>query len=306
MGTGHDHGPADGDFSRAFALGIGLNLAFAGAEAAAGLWFGSMALLADAGHNLSDVLGLAIAWIGASLSHRPPSERFTWGLRGAPILASLGNALLLILALGAVAWEAVLRLADPPPAPGGAMIVVAGIGIFVNLGTALLFVRGRQRDLNIEGAYLHMAADAAVSAGVVVAGFLILATSESRIDPVVSLLIAAIILWNGLSLMRRALMLSLGAVPEGIDPAAVRGSLAALPGVTAVHDLHIWPLGTADAVMTAHLVIAGAHPGNAFLDGAREEMKSRFGIGHSTIQIELDESADCASCEGGPGIDNLP
>lgn len=292
--AGHAHAPPD--FSRAFAIGIVLNLLFVAVETAAGLIFDSMALLADAGHNFSDVLGLAVAWVGAGLARRPPSRRFTYGLRGSTILASLANALLLLVALGAIAWEALGRFADPPPAAGQAMILVAAAGVAVNLATAMLFASGRKGDLNIRGAYLHMAADAGVSAGVVVAGIAILLTDASWIDPALSLLIAAIIFWNTWGLLKHSVLMFLGAVPEGIETEEVEGALAEMPGVTAVHDLHIWPMGTTDTVMTAHLVVAGGHPGNAFLDEAQRLMHQRFGIGHVTLQIELEAAADCAGC----------
>ena len=285
------------DFGRAFAIGIVLNILFAAAEAAAGLIYDSMALLADAGHNFSDVLGLAVAWVGAGLSKRAPTRRFTWGYRGSSILASLANALLLLVALGAIVLEAATRFDDPPPAPGRTMIVVAAIGVVINFSTAMLFVRGRKRDLNIRGAYLHMAADAGVSLGVVLAGILILSTGASWIDPALSLVIAAIIFWNTWGLLKQSVFMSLGAVPEGIEPEEVESTLAALPGVVAVHDLHIWPMGTADTVMTAHLVVTGGHPGNAFLTDAQRMMHDRFGIGHVTLQIELEaiDREDCAT-----------
>jgi cobalt-zinc-cadmium efflux system protein len=293
-GHGYHHAPAD--FGRAFAIGIVLNTLFVAIEAGAGFAFDSMALLADAGHNLSDVVGLAVAWIGAGLSRKPPTRRFTWGYRGASILASLGNSLLLVVALGAIAWEAISRLADPPPAPAGAMIAVAAAGVVINLATALLFFRGRDTDLNIRGAYLHMAADAGVSAGVVAAGVLIMLTHASWLDPAISLIIAAIIFWNTLELLRQSVMMSLGAVPERIDPEEVERALARMPGVAAVHDLHIWPTGTTETVMTAHLIMTGAHPGNLFLDGAQRLMRERFAIGHCTIQIELEAGANCHDC----------
>ena len=296
---GHAHSHAPADFGRAFAIGIALNTVFVAIEAGAGLAFDSMALLADAGHNLSDVVGLAVAWVGAGLSKKPPTRRFTWGYRGASILASLGNSLLLLVALGAIAWEAISRFADPPPAPAGAMIVVAAAGVVINLATALLFVRGQESDLNIRGAYLHMAADAGVSAGVVAAGLLILATGASWIDPAISLIIAAIIFWNTLELLRQSVMMSLGAVPERIDPEEVEAALAHMPGVAAVHDLHIWPMGTTDTVMTAHLVIAGDHPGNGFLERVQRVMRERFAISHVTVQIELEAGAECGNCGAG-------
>jgi cobalt-zinc-cadmium efflux system protein len=288
---GHNHAPVD--FGRAFAIGIGLNIVFVAIEASYGFIAGSMALLADAGHNLSDVLGLAVAWIGATLAKRPPSPRFTYGLRGSTILAALANALLLMIALGAIVLEAVQRLADPPPVAGGIVIVVAAIGVFINLFTALLFARGRKGDLNIRGAFLHMAADAAISAGVVATGFLVLTTGATWIDPVTSLVIAAIIFWNGWGLMKESIAMSLAAVPAGIDPAEVSAVLAALPGVAAVHDLHIWPMSTTDTVMTAHLVMPEGHPGDAFLRDAQMSLHDRFGIGHATLQIEIDAVPDC-------------
>jgi cobalt-zinc-cadmium efflux system protein len=270
-------------------------------EATAGILADSMALLADAGHNFSDVVSLAIAWVGAGLARRAPTRRFTWGYHGASILASLGNAVLLLIALGAIAAEAVRRLAQPQPVEGGPMILVAAAGVVINLATALLFARGRKGDLNIRGAYLHMAADAGVSAGVVIAGIAILATGLRWIDPALSLLIAAIIFWSSWSLLRESVFLSLGAVPERIEPEEVRAALAGLPGVAAVHDLHIWPMGTAATVMTAHLVMRGGHPGNGFLGDAQRLMHDRFGIGHVTIQIELEAGADCAGCEAAAG-----
>jgi len=294
--AGHAHAHAPADFGRAFAIGIALNLVFVAVEATAGLVFDSMALLADAGHNFSDVLGLAVAWVGAGLAKRPPSRRFTYGLRGSTILASLGNALLLLVALGAIAWEALERFADPPTPPGQVMMLVAAAGVAVNLATAMLFASGRKRDLNIRGAYLHMAADAGVSAGVVVAGLAILLTGAAWIDPALSLVIAAIIFWNTWGLLKQSVLMFLGAVPEGIEPEEVETALAALPGVATVHDLHIWPMGTSDTMMTAHLVVAGGHPGNAFLAEAQRLMHDRFGIGHVTLQIELEQGVDCGDC----------
>jgi cobalt-zinc-cadmium efflux system protein len=282
---GHSHAPAD--FGRAFAIGITLNLLFVAVEAAFGFLSGSVALLADAGHNLSDVLGLALAWAGATLAKKPPSRRFTYGLRGSTILAALANSLLLMAALGAIVLEAVERLSDPQPVGGRTVMIVAAAGVAVNLATALLFARGRKGDINIRGAYLHMAADAGVSAAVVVAGLLILLTGHAWIDPLVSLAVAAVIFWNGWGLMKEAVALSLGAVPSGIDPDAVEGALASLPGVADVHDLHIWPMSTTETVMTAHLLMPSGHPGDAFLHDVQHLMEERFGIGHVTLQIEL-------------------
>ncbi len=287
----HDHGPAD--FGRAFALGTALNLAFVLIEGAAGVLADSVALLADAGHNLSDVLGLLIAWGGAELAKRAPSKRFTYGLRGSSILAALANAVLLFVAVGAILLEAVQRLAMPANVPGATVMLVAGAGIVVNLATALLFARGRKGDINVRGAFLHMAADAAVSAGVVVGGALILLTGAAWIDPVVSLVIVAVILWGSWGLFAESLTMLLQAVPDGIDAEAVERALAGLPGVTRVHDLHIWPMSTTEAALTAHLVMPGGHPGDAFLGDLQHRLAHDFRIDHTTVQIELGDGAEC-------------
>ncbi len=288
----HDHTPTD--FGRAFAIGIALNTAFVIAEAVFG-WLGnSMALIADAGHNLSDVLGLAVAWVAAELSKRPPSARFTYGLRGSSILAALFNAVFLLLAVGAIGWEAVVRLFNPEPVASGTMIAVAGIGIVINAITAWLFFAGRHDDLNIRGAYLHMVADAAVSAAVVVAGVVILFTGWTWTDPAVSLLVAGVIVWGTWGLLRDSTAMSLNAVPRGIDPAAVRAFLAGLPGVTQVHDLHIWPMSTTEVALTCHLLIPSGAPGDAFLIHLAHELEHDFGIAHMTVQIETDPNTPCA------------
>lgn len=288
---GHAHAPAD--FGRAFAIGTALNLAFVIVEGAAGILTGSMALLADAGHNLSDVLGLLIAWGGASLAKRPASRRFTYGLRSSTILAALANAVLLLFAVGAIAYEAVRRFADPPPVEGVTVMIVAGIGIVINTVTALMFARGRKHDINIRGAYLHMAADAGVSAGVVVGGALILWTGALWIDPAISLFIVAVILWGTWGLARESLTMALHAVPRGVDPERVEATLATLPGVTRVHDLHIWPMSTTEVALTAHLVMPKGHPGDAFLDQAQRRLADDFGIGHTTLQIEVGDGDPC-------------
>jgi cobalt-zinc-cadmium efflux system protein len=288
----HAHAPAD--FGRAFALGTTLNLAFVLVEGLAGLWTDSMALLADAGHNLSDVIGLLIAWGGIELAKRPASKRFTYGLRASTILAALFNALLLLVAVGAIALEARQRLSAPPDVPGGMVMIVAAIGIVINLGTALLFARGRKGDINIRGAYLHMAADGAVSAGVVVGGAVILFTGFNLIDPILSLLIIAVILWSTWGLLKESLIMALHAVPAGIDPEAVEAMLEELPGVTRIHDLHIWPMSTTEAALTAHLVMPGGHPGDAFLIDLQHRLAHDFRIDHTTVQIELGDGAECA------------
>ena len=283
-GHRHDHAPAR--FDRAFAIGIALNIAYVAAEAGAGLTSGSVALLADAGHNLSDVLGLAVAWGGAALARRSPSKRFTYGLKGSTILAALANALLLLVALGAIALEALQRLGTPPAVPGLTVSVVAAIGIVVNAGTAWLFARGRKGDLNIRGAFLHMMADALVSAGVVVAGLVIWLTGAGWIDPAISLAIAALIFWQTWGLLRETIGMALAGVPPGIEFDQVAQALRALPGVAQVHDLHIWPMSTTEPVLTAHLLIPAGHPGDGFLDSAATMLHGRFGIGHTTLQIE--------------------
>jgi cobalt-zinc-cadmium efflux system protein len=292
-GHGHHHAPAD--YGRAFAIGIVLNLGFVVVEAAYGLIAGSMALLADAGHNLSDVLGLAIAWGAHILARRRPTPRFTYGLRGSTILAALFNGLLLMVACGAIALEAARRFADPQPVAGATVMIVAGIGIAVNLGTALLFLRGQSDDINIRGAFLHMAADAGVSAGVVVAGLLTLQTGADWIDPATSLLIVGVILWSTWGLLKEAIVMAMQAVPTGIDPAAVADALGELAGVARVHHVHIWATSTTETAMTVHLVMPGGPPGDGFLAEAAAMLKHRFGIGHATIQIETGGCAD-AEC----------
>ncbi len=284
-GHGHAHAPAS--FGRAFAIGIALNIAFVAVEGGAGLWTGSVALLADAGHNLSDVLGLAVAWGGATLARSAPSKRFTYGLKGSTILAALLNALLLLVALGAILTEAVQRFADPAPVAGLTVSAVAAIGIAVNAITAMLFASGRKGDVNIRGAYLHMVSDAAVSAGVVVAGLLIWQTGLGWIDPIVSIVIAVLIFWQTWGLLRETVEMALGAVPRAVDYDAVDAALAALPGVTRAHHIHIWPMSTTETVLTAHLAMPAGHPGDAFLDSVQAMLRDRFGIGHATLQVEI-------------------
>lgn len=284
---GHDHAHAATAPDRAFAIGIALNVAFIVGEVVFGLIGHSVALLADAGHNLSDVLGLGAAWAAVALGRTAPSKRFTYGLKGSTILAALLNALLLLVALGAIVMEAVQRLAAPAPADGPLIAMVAGVGIVVNGATAALFMRDRHHDLNLRGAYLHMLSDAAVSAGVVVSGLLIWWTGEARIDPVVSIVVAILIFLQTWSLLRESVEMSLAAVPRGIDVDQVWNALRTLPGVARVHHVHIWPMSTTETVLTAHLVVPGGHPGNAFLDRAQAMLEERFGIGHATLQVEV-------------------
>lgn len=290
---GHGHGaPAGASHGGAFALAVGLNLAFVVVEVAAGLIGGSMALLADAGHNLGDVLALLLAWGASRLAVRPPSARFTYGLKSSSILAALANAALLWVALGAILIETLRRFNEPAEVAGPMMIAVATAGIVINGLSAVLFAKGRKHDLNLRAAFQHLLADAAVSAGVVVAGVLIVLTGRDWIDPVTSLIITVIIAAGSWGLLRDAVRLGLLGVPEGIDEAAVRGLLADLPGVAAVHDLHIWPMSTTETALTAHLVMPSGHPGDAFLYDVAERLHHDFDIGHPTIQIETD--AACA------------
>ncbi|MEG3177360.1 cation diffusion facilitator family transporter [Sphingomonas sp. RB3P16] len=285
--SGHDHGPPAQGHDRAFAIGITLNMAFIVGEVVFGLMAGSVALLADAGHNLSDVLGLCAAWAAIALGRRAASKRFTYGLKGSTILAALLNALLLLVALGAIVLEAVQRLSNPAPVDGPMVAWVAGAGIIVNGATALLFMRGREHDLNIRGAYLHMASDALVSAGVVVSGLVIWLSGATWIDPIVSIVIAVLIFLQTWGLLRESTEMALAAVPRSIDSDKVWTALRALPGVARVHHVHIWPMSTTETVLTAHLVMPAGHPGDAFLDAARAMLKEQFGIGHATLQVEL-------------------
>ncbi|RPF71966.1 cation diffusion facilitator family transporter [Aurantiacibacter spongiae] len=292
-GHGHDHAPAD--FGGAFAIGVLLNTGFVAVEAAFGYISGSMALVADAGHNLSDVLGLLIAWGASVAAKKPASARFTYGLKSSTILAALANAMLLLVAIGAILYETIHRLIEPVQPEGWTMIWVAGIGILINTATALLFMRGRKNDINIRGAFLHMAADALVSVGVVIAGIAILMTGALLIDPVVSLVIVAVIAWGTWGLLKDSVKMSLLAVPEGIEEAEVRGFLEGLDGVAAVHDLHIWPMSTTETALTAHLVMPGGHPGDAFLREVQEELEHHHAIGHVTVQVEVTRE-DCEAC----------
>jgi cobalt-zinc-cadmium efflux system protein len=287
----HHHAPAD--FGRAFAIGIVLNLGFVAVEAFYGWMSNSMALLADAGHNLADVLGLATAWAGAVLAKRPASRRFSYGFRGASILAALANGVLLLIAVAFIVYHAAWRLIVPDLVESDTVIIVATIGIAINLGTALMFMRGRKGDLNIRGAYLHMVADALVSAGVVVAGLGIMFTGWLWIDPVTSLLVAGMIFLATADLLRESLTMAMAGVPRSIDPEKVEEHLLALPGVTRVHDLHIWSMSTTEYALTAHLVMPDGFPGDPFLEGCAHDVAHHFGITHSTFQIEVG-TGDCS------------
>ena len=284
-----------GDFSRAFGVGIALNLGFVVVEAVFGFTANSMALLSDAGHNLSDVLGLFVAWGGGVLALRGSSARFTYGLKKASILAALANALFLLVAVGAIGLEAIQRLFHPTDTQGGVVMAVAAVGIAVNGVTALLFTRG-QHDINTRAAFLHMVSDAAVSAAVVFAGLVILWTHEQWVDPVMSLVVALVILWGSYGLLKESVWMSLAGVPAGIDVDQVEAELARLEHVEAVHDLHIWPLSTTETALTAHIVTVRADYPDSLLESARTLLHERFRIEHCTIQVERHHPEDHRDC----------
>lgn len=290
-GGHHHHAPAN--MGRAFAIGVILNTAFVAAEVAAGLWTGSLALLADAGHNLSDVLSLLLAWGATVLARRAPAGRRTYGLRKATILASLANAILLLVAVGAIASEAVRRFAEPAAIDSDIVMITASLGVLINGATALLFMRGSHDDLNVRGAFLHMAADAGVSLAVVAGAFLMARTGLLWIDPVLSLIIAGVIVLGTWSLLRDSADLAMDAAPRGINVEAVRAYLAGLPGVESVHDLHIWAMSTTETALTAHVLRPLNSDGDQFLHTACEGLERRFKIGHATLQVETDAAHAC-------------
>jgi cobalt-zinc-cadmium efflux system protein len=290
----HAHAHAPKDFGMAFAIGVVLNLGFVIVEFVYGLLANSIALVADSGHNLGDVLGLAMAWTAMILARRAPSQTLTYGLRRGTILAALMNAMLLLLTVGAIAVEGVRRLFEPSAVAGVTVMVVAAAGIVVNGVTAWLFASGRKGDINLRGAFLHMASDALVSLGVVIAGAMILATGWTWLDPLVSVVIAIIILWGTWGLLRDSLAMALDAVPGGIKLDEVRAFLERQPGVSGIHDLHIWPMSTTETALTCHCLLPGGHPGDEFLVRLAKELQERYGIGHATIQVEVDERVLCA------------
>ena len=296
--TGQNHQAhvhADPNYGRAFAIGVALNLAYVVGGAVAGIVSGSLALLADAGHNLGDVLGLSLAWGAALLSRRQPSGRFTYGLRSSSILAALANAIILLVVTGGIAWEAIGRIAHPVPVASLIVIGVAAAGILVNGVTALLFASRHPRDLNVKSIFVHMAADTLVTGGVVIAGVAIWLTGQLWIDPAVSLIVSAVIVIGTWGLMKSAMGLALNAVPEGVDIAAVREHLMAMPGVSALHDLHIWGMSTTETALTCHLLMPGGHPGDVVLNTVAQQLDQRFGIHHVTLQIEVaDTDETCA------------
>ena len=288
----HVHAPAS--FGKAFAIGITLNTALVVAQAVYGYISNSTALLADASHNLSDVLGLVLAWGASVASKRAPAGRFTYGFRASTILAALANAVFLLVATGAIGWEAILRLREPEPIAGVTVMVVAGIGVLINGATAMLFASGRRDDINIEGAFLHMAADAAVSLGVVISAALIIWTGWLWLDPVTSLVICAVILWSTTGLLRNSVDMSMAAAPKGTDLDAIRSFLMQRPGVLAIHDLHVWPISTTETALTCHLVMPAGGAGDDFLMETAQMLKTSFRIGHATLQVETRTDNGCA------------
>ena len=285
----HSHAPAN--FNKAFVIGIALNAGYVVFEAFFGLLGHSLALVADAGHNLSDVLGLLLAWGASAMAKTLPTKRKTYGLRGTSILAALFNAIFLLVSVGAIAWEALRRFNNPAEVAARTVIWVSLLGIAINTATALMFMSGRKGDLNIRGAFLHMAADAAISAGVVGAGLAILFTGRRWIDPVVSLLICALIIWGTTDLLRESVNLALQGVPKDVDLDAVEKYLSALPGIAKVHDLHIWAMSTTEIALTAHLVKPDGRLDDPLIDQIQHELHDRFGIEHMTVQLE------CGTCD---------
>jgi cobalt-zinc-cadmium efflux system protein len=281
----HQH-VAPAHFGRAFIVAIALNSIFVVTEFTYGFIANSTALMADAGHNLSDVLGLLLAWGATHLASKSPNQQYTYGLRSSSILAALANGMLLLVACGVIAWEAVHRFSNPSPVAGTTMIVIAALGIMVNAGSAWLFSKGHKDDLNIRGAYLHMMADAAVSLGVVVAGGVILMTGWNWLDPLISLLIVAVIVASTWGLLRDSTQLALSAVPKNVDFAAVEAYLRNLKGVTDIHDLHIWGMSTTDTALTVHLVLPSGYPGDHFMDEIMHTLKEQYAIEHCTLQVE--------------------
>jgi cobalt-zinc-cadmium efflux system protein len=294
---GHDRG--GGNYNRAFIISVALNTGFVIIEAVYGILANSLALLADAGHNLSDVLGLLLAWGASILARRRPTARRTYGLRRSSILAALLNAAFLLVVSGGIGWEAIQRFREPASVAGGTVITVAAVGIAINTVSALMFLSGRKSDLNIRGAFLHLVADAAVSVGVVLAGIAIIATGWLWFDPAVSLIVTVVIVAGTWQLLQESLNLITDAVPAGIEPLAVRTYLAELPGVTGVHDLHIWAMSTTETALTVHLVMPAGHPGDAFLARVVRELHDNFGIEHTTLQVETgDPSYPCPLAQG--------
>lgn len=288
----HSHTSVPDKLNLAFAVGVALNIALVVAEVGYGVFAHSIALLADAGHNFGDVLGLLLAWGALFLSSKNPTAKYTYGFRSTSILAALLNGGLLLIATGAIAWEAIRRIAEPSPVAGGTVIVVAAIAIFINSLSAWL-LRGNKNDLNAHGAFLHLVSDAAVSLGVLIAGVIILATGWYWADPVVSIGISIVIVWSTWGLLREAVNMSLDAVPSSINAAEVKKYLEGLTGVVRIHDLHIWSISTTEVALTCHIVMPKGHPDDAFMAKVSDELRHKFGITHSTLQSELGNEEDC-------------
>lgn len=289
----HDHNHQISNYNRAFAIAVVLNLIFVAIEAGYGVAAGSLALIADAGHNLSDVLSLLLAWGAGLLATKPATEKRTYGFRKVTIMASLASSILLLVALGGITLEAIGRFFDPKPVDGMTVITVAAIGVVINTITALLFVSGQKHDLNIRGAFLHMAADAGVSFGVVVAGIIIMVTGWLLIDPLISLLIVAVILVGTWSLLRDSMNLAIDAVPKGIDMAEIKRYLTSVENVCQIHDLHVWSMSTTEVALSVHLIIVGDSLNNDFLPKLQQQLHDRFSIEHSTIQVERKDDGPC-------------
>jgi cobalt-zinc-cadmium efflux system protein len=289
----HDHNHQTNNYNRAFAIGVLLNVIFVAIEAGYGVAAGSLSLIADAGHNLSDVLSLLLAWGAGLLAAKAATEKRTYGFRKVTIIASLASAILLLVALGGITREAFGRFFNPKPVDGMTVITVAAIGVVINTITALLFVSGQKHDLNIRGAFLHMAADAGVSLGVVVAGIIIMATGWLLIDPLISLIIVAVILAGTWSLLRSSLNLAIDSVPEGIDMDGIKRYLTCLESVCQIHDLHVWPMSTTEVALSVHLIIGDDPLNNDFLSNLQRQLHDRFGIEHSTIQVERQDGGPC-------------
>jgi cobalt-zinc-cadmium efflux system protein len=290
----HAHSHAPSSFGRTFAIAIALNIALVVAQVVYGLYANSLALLADAGHNFGDVMGLAIAWVAFAIADWRPSARFTYRMRAASIMSAMANGLLLLAAVGIIVYEAVQRLFAPESVATGPVIIVAAVAVVINGASAWLLSRGSRSDLNMRGAFLHMAADAGVSVAVIVAAFGIMLTGWQWLDPAVSLLISVVILIGTWRLLRDSVRLALNAAPRDIDPAEVQRYFEGLPGVSGLHDLHIWAMSTTETALTCHLVTPGGHPGDAFLQKIAGDLRSRFAIGHATVQIELNDGGECA------------
>jgi cobalt-zinc-cadmium efflux system protein len=293
MNMSHGHNHKINNYNRAFAIGISLNVIFVAIEAGYGVAAGSLALIADAGHNLSDVLSLLLAWGASLMATTAATEKRTYGFRKVTIMASLVSAVLLLVALGGITWEAIGRFFDPKPVAGMTVVVVAAIGVVINTITALLFVSGQKDDLNIRGAFLHMAADAGVSFGVVVAGIIIMLTGWLLIDPVISILIVAVILVGTWSLLRDSMNLAIDSVPEGIDIDGIKSYLTDLENVSQIHDLHVWSMSTTEVALSVHLIIVEDYISKNFLPELQQQLHDRFSIKHSTIQVERQDDAPC-------------